>query len=67
MIYIHTKNDFERERMKSIRYALVIGSLMYAQVCIRPNIAFAVGMLRIYQSNPGIDQMRATKKVMRYL
>ena len=42
------KNDFEREQMKNIPYALVVGSLMYAQVCTRPDIAFAVGMLGRY-------------------
>ena len=40
---------------------------MYAQVCTRPDIAFAVGMLGRYQSNPGIDHWKAAKKVMRYL
>ena len=40
---------------------------MYAQVCTRPSIAFAVGMLGRYQSNPGIDHWRVAKKVMRYL
>ncbi|KAL4388039.1 hypothetical protein GQ457_09G022720 [Hibiscus cannabinus] len=49
------KNEFEREQMKNIPYASVVGSLMYAQVCTRPDIAFAVGMLGRYQSNPGID------------
>ena len=61
------KNDFEREQMKNIPYASVVGSLMYAQVCTRPDIAFAVGMLGRYQSNPGIDHWRAAKKVLRYL
>ncbi|XP_062089479.1 secreted RxLR effector protein 161-like [Humulus lupulus] len=40
---------------------------MYAQVCTRPDIAFVVGMLGRYKSNPGLDHWRATKKVMRYL
>ena len=40
---------------------------MYAQVYTRPDIAFAVGVLGRYQSNPGIDHWRAIKKVMRYL
>ncbi|KAK8944290.1 hypothetical protein KSP39_PZI008184 [Platanthera zijinensis] len=47
------KNDIERERMKDIPYASAVGSLMYAQVCTRPDIAFAVGLLGRYQSNPG--------------
>nr|CAN74165.1 hypothetical protein VITISV_026445 [Vitis vinifera] len=36
-------------------------------VCTRPDIAFAVGMLGRYQSNPSIDHWKAAKKVMRYL
>ncbi|XP_068641915.1 secreted RxLR effector protein 161-like [Aristolochia californica] len=61
------KNDFEREQMKDIPYASAVGSLMYVQVCTRPDIAFAVGMLGQYQSNPGLDHWRALKKVMKYL
>ena len=44
-----------------------VGSLMYAQTCTRPDIAFAVGLLGRYQSNPGIEHWKAAKKVMRYL
>jgi hypothetical protein len=61
------KNEFEREQMKNIPYASVVGSLMYAQVCTRPDIAFAVGILGRYQSNPGMDHWKAAKKVLRYL
>ena len=42
------KNDFEREQMLNIPYAFAVGSLMYAQVCTRPDIAFAIGMLGRY-------------------
>ena len=42
------KDDFEREQMQNIPYASVVGSLIYAQVCTRPDIAFAVGMLGRY-------------------
>ncbi|KAL0352220.1 UNVERIFIED_CONTAM: Secreted RxLR effector protein [Sesamum calycinum] len=61
------RNDLEQEQMKDILYASAIRSLMYAQVCTRPNIAFVVGMLGRYQSNPRLDHWRAAKKVMRYL
>ncbi|XP_070019782.1 secreted RxLR effector protein 161-like [Nicotiana sylvestris] len=61
------KNELEREQMKHIPYAFVVGSLMYAQFCNRPDIAFVVGMLGRYQSNPGLDHWRAAKKVLRYL
>ena len=53
------RNDLEREEMQNIPYASIIGSLMYAQVCTRPDIAFAVRMLGRYQSNPGMDHLES--------
>ena len=41
----YPKNEIERAQMKQIPYASVVGGLMYAQVCTRPDIAFVVGML----------------------
>ena len=61
-----SKNDLKNEQMKNILYASTVGSLMYAQVCARIDIAFVVGILGLYQSNPGLDHWRAAKKVMRY-
>ena len=61
------KNEMEHKAMESIPYASVVGSLMYASTCTRPDISFAVGMLGRYQSNPGIDHWKAAKKVLRYL
>ena len=43
-----SKNDLEKESMKNIPYASAVGSLMYAQVCTRPDIAYAVGVLERY-------------------
>ena len=53
--------------MKNVPYASALGSIMYAQVCTRPDIAFATGLLGRYQSNLGYDHWVAAKKVMRYL
>lgn len=61
------KTETERDQMKLIPYASVVGSLMYAQVCTRPDIAYITGMLGRYQSNPGLDHWKAAKKVLRYL
>lgn len=52
--------------MQKIPYASVVGSLMYAMVCTRPDLAFIVGMLGRYLSNSGIDHW-AVKRVMQYL
>jgi hypothetical protein len=49
------QTDFEKNAMKDIPYASVVGSLMYAQVCTRPDIAFITGMLGRYLSNPGME------------
>ena len=61
------KNHLEREQVENIPYASAVRSIMYAYVCTRPDIAFVVGMLDRYQSNPGMDHWRATNKVLRYL
>jgi hypothetical protein len=61
------RNALEQEQMENIPYAFAIDSLLYAQVCTRPDIAMSVGMLSRYQSNPGIEHWKAAKKVMRYL
>ncbi|XP_059306554.1 secreted RxLR effector protein 161-like [Lycium ferocissimum] len=56
-----------REKLADIPYASAVGSLMYAQVCTRPDIVFAVNVLGRYLSDPGHDHWVAAKKVMRYL
>ncbi|CAM8920181.1 unnamed protein product [Rhodiola kirilowii] len=61
------QNELERKQMEGVPYASAVGSLMYALVCTRPDIAFAVGVLGRYQSNPGLERWKAAKKVMRYL
>ena len=61
------KNNLEVKEMQKIPYASAVGSLMYAQVCTRPDIAYIIGMLGRYLSNPGMDHWKAAKRVMRYL
>ena len=40
-------SDGEKEDMKKVPYASAVGSLMYAMVCTRPDIAHVVGLLAI--------------------
>src|SRR4051812_13531903 len=61
------KSDLEIKEMQKIPYASAVESPMYAQVCTRPDLAFIVGMLSRYLSNPGVDHWRAAKRVFRYL
>ena len=37
------KTEEEREYMSKVPYSNVVGSLMYAMVCARPDISHAVG------------------------
>ena len=60
-------NDIERDQMKEISYSSIEGSLMYAQVCTCPDIAFFVSMLGRYLSDTGQSHWKAAKKVLRYL
>ena len=53
--------------MKAFAYSSVVGSLMYAQVCTRPDITFVVGVLVRYFSNPSQSHWKVAKKVLRYL
>jgi hypothetical protein len=45
------KNQLEINEMKLIPYALAIGSIMYAQVYARPDLAFVIELLSRFQSN----------------
>ena len=47
------KTQEEEEDMSHILYASVVGILMYAMVCTRPDIAHAVGVLSRYMSKLG--------------
>ena len=47
------KTAQEIEDMRKIPYASAVGSLMYAMLCTRPDICFAVGVVSRFQSNPG--------------
>ena len=64
---VKTLNGTNYEDWKNVPYASAVGSLMYAQVCTRPDIAFVVNALGRYLSNPGLNNWKAVTKVMRYL
>ena len=53
--------------MKKVPYTMLIGSLNYAMLYARPNIYFAVGMVSIYQLNPGLLSLAGEKHILKYL
>lgn len=53
--------------MSSVLYPSRVGSLMYAMVCSRPNLAYAVSMISMFIANPGKQHWEALKWILRYL
>ena len=43
----------KKEQMSTVHYSSVVGSLMYAMMCTRPDICYVVGLVSRFQSNLG--------------
>ena len=61
------QSDTKHTEVKSIPYQNVTGSLLYAAMATRPDIAFAVRVLCQFNSNYGTTHWTAAKWVMCYL
>ncbi|KAK9044536.1 hypothetical protein V6N11_058435 [Hibiscus sabdariffa] len=57
----------ERERMSQISYASAIGSIMYAMICTRPDLSYALSMTSRHQANTGEGHWVAVKNILKYL
>nr|GFA55234.1 retrovirus-related Pol polyprotein from transposon TNT 1-94 [Tanacetum cinerariifolium] len=55
------------EKMDRVPYASVVGSLMYAMVCTRPDLAHVVSVVCRFLSNPGKKHWEAVKWIFRYM
>ena len=53
--------------MSNVPYSSVVGSLMYAMVCTRPDLSHAVSVVSRYMHNPGKDHWKAVKWILRYV
>ena len=62
-----TQSEAEKEYMARIPYASVVGSLMYVMVCIRPDLAQAVGVVSRFMSNLRKEHCLVVKRILRYL
>ncbi|GJV24819.1 zinc finger, CCHC-type containing protein [Tanacetum coccineum] len=68
-ILVSTPMDTSKKLMPSngqvvsqLEYSRVIGCLMYAMTCTRPDIAFAMGKLSRYTSNPGTQHWQSIQR-----
>ena len=53
--------------MSRVPYASAVGSLMFAMVCTRPDIAQAVEAVSRYMANPGKEHQSVVKRILRYV
>ncbi|MCO5604177.1 hypothetical protein L7F22_058338 [Adiantum nelumboides] len=61
------KSIEKKAEMAKIPYASACGSLKYAMVAMRPDIAHAVGVVIRFMSNPGKKHWDAVKSILKYL
>jgi hypothetical protein len=59
--------DEERDYMAHVPYANLVGSLMYAIVCMRPDISQAVSMVSRYMHDPEKRHWQAAKWILQYI
>ncbi|GJW91612.1 retrotransposon protein, putative, ty1-copia subclass [Tanacetum coccineum] len=62
-----SKTDDEQDKMSRVPYASAIGSIMYAMMCTRPDVSFALSMVSQHQQNPGEGHWTAVKNILKYL
>jgi hypothetical protein len=48
-------------------YQAIVGGVMFAMICTRPDIAFAANTLAQFASNPAPSHQQAIKRVLQYL
>ena len=57
----------DRKEMSIVPYASAIGSIMYAMLSTRPDVALAISLTNRFQSNPGNEHWNAVKNILKYL
>ncbi|KAE8677858.1 cytochrome P450 71A9-like [Hibiscus syriacus] len=60
-------SEEERMEMSRVPYASAVGSLMFAMICTRPDIAQVVGVVSRYMANPGKEHWNTVKRILRYI
>ena len=53
--------------MEKVPYASAVESLMYAMLCTKPDICYAIGIVSRYQSNPRPNHRVEVKHILKYL
>lgn len=64
---MNPSNEAERMERSRVPYASAVGSLMYAMICTRPDIAQAMGAVSRFMADPGKEHWNVVKRILRYI
>ena len=62
-----TSIDYHAPEGQCRKYQSAVGSLMYAMLGTRPDLAYAVSKVRQYSTNPDATHLTAVNRIFRYL
>nr|GEV88429.1 reverse transcriptase domain-containing protein [Tanacetum cinerariifolium] len=57
------KSEEDKEDMSRVSYSSAVGSLMYAMICTRPDLAHGISVVSRYMHNPGKMHWEAVKSI----
>nr|GEU84630.1 hypothetical protein [Tanacetum cinerariifolium] len=57
----------KKQRMQNVSYVSVVGLIIYAVRCTRPDVAFAHNITSRFQQNPGELHWTTVKNILKYL
>jgi len=55
------------DESKGFPYHQAVGSLMYAMLCTRPNLAYLINVLSQHMENPNMEHWMVVKRIFQYL
>lgn len=60
-------SEEEKSDMENVPYRQAVGSLMFAMMLTRPDIAYEVGQVSKFLENPGRTHWKAVQRIIKYL
>ena len=53
--------------MSRVSYASIVGSIMYAMICTKSDVAYSLGVVCRYQFDPRENHWKVVKAILKYL
>ena len=60
-------NEADGNEMSRVSYALAVRNLMFVMICTRADITQVVGAISRYMANPGGENWKNVKRILRYI